>query len=42
MFFSMLVLFAWFWRGNEPQPIAETGEAKAPPGADLPPARSPA
>jgi cytochrome c oxidase subunit 1 len=36
MFCSMLVLFAWFWRGNEPQPIAETGEVTPPPGADIP------
>ena len=36
MFFSALVLFAWFWRGNEPQPIAEAGEIKPPPGADIP------
>jgi len=41
MFFSALVLFAWFWRGNEPQPIAEAGVARPPPGADIPAIPSP-
>ena len=36
MFFSMLALYGWFWRENEPQPIAEIGDVHPPPGADLP------
>ena len=41
MFFSAIVLFAWFWRGNEPQPIAEAGIVQPPPGADIPAVPSP-
>jgi hypothetical protein len=24
---SMIVLFLWFWRGNEPQSVVEAGKA---------------
>jgi heme/copper-type cytochrome/quinol oxidase subunit 1 len=41
-FFSLIVLYAWFWRGNEPQPIAEAGEETPPAGADTPRAAVPA
>jgi len=28
MFFSLLVLYAWFWRGNEPKFIVEASKPK--------------
>jgi hypothetical protein len=28
MFFSLLVLYAWFWRGNEPKFIVEAAKPK--------------
>ena len=41
-FFSLIILYAWFWRGNEPQPIAEAGGVTPPAGADTPRAAVPA
>ena len=28
MFFSLIVLYAWFWRGNEPKFIVEAAKPK--------------
>ena len=28
MFFSLIVLYAWFWRGNEPKFITEAAKPK--------------
>jgi hypothetical protein len=28
MFFSLIVLYAWFWRGNEPKFIVEASKPK--------------
>jgi cytochrome c oxidase subunit I len=33
MFFSMLVLFAWFWRGNEPEFLTGKSKPETTPGA---------
>jgi cytochrome c oxidase subunit 1 len=38
---SLIILYLWFWRGNEPQHLVEAAEARPPP-PDLPPAQQPA